>query len=411
METVDVASMKTPGCGEKDTKMNVDDILKDVVPEATAATATAIATATAATEIATSTTTTIALATAAQLSNTSVGAKIVDNSNQLLTSTMTVDQNQSVVSKPLAATVTAEATSSSSSNSSNYLEINEDKKKQAEVVPIRRKLIAGKNQSVVSKPLASTVTAEATNSSSSNSSNLKINEDEKKQTGVVPVRRKLIAGKTLLMRRPWKVNTSNGSVNRDSGAINQTPQMGNLPQQFSTSTNAAYPVECVNNNNHNNQYVHNYYMHQQQQAMAYQHGQQHYAAQIPGSGGIANYSNEIKQVTNNTSIKAISKVPAKAKCKSSPKIKLTTGSEKTPRAVEVFSGKPNEALEGGWPDGWKKKTMKRMGGKTAGSFDSYWISPKMNYRLRSMKEVTSFLAALKAYDGNEQEAKKNRKNF
>jgi len=163
----------------------------------------------------------------------------------------------------------------------------------------------------------------------------------------------------------------------------------------------AYPVECVHNNDYNKQVVHNYDRHQQQEAMLHQHDQQHYTAQIP----------ETKQVTHNTSTKARSKVPGKARCISSSKIKHTTVSEIPAKAVEVFSGKPSETLEGGWPDGWGKKTMKRMSGKTAGKFDCYWISPQMKYRLRSMNEVTSFLAALKAYDGNEQEAKKHRKNF
>ena len=97
----------------------------------------------------------------------------------------------------------------------------------------------------------------------------------------------------------------------------------------------------------------------------------------------------------------------KAKSKASPKNK----SEKQAKAIEVSCSKPNDSLEGGWPDGWQKKTMKRMSGRTAGTFDSYWISPQKNYRLRSMKEVRSFLAALKTYDGDEQLAKKNYKNF
>jgi hypothetical protein len=48
----------------------------------------------------------------------------------------------------------------------------------------------------------------------------------------VPVRRKLIAGKTLLMRRPWKLNMSNGAVNGAIGAINQDPvEYSNSQQQ------------------------------------------------------------------------------------------------------------------------------------------------------------------------------------
>mgnify|MGYP006141680291 CR=1 FL=1 len=39
------------------------------------------------------------------------------------------------------------------------------------------------------------------------------------------------------------------------------------------------------------------------------------------------------------------------------------------------------------------------------------ISPIQKYRFRSMKEVHSFLIALTVYDGNEQDAKTNMKNF
>jgi hypothetical protein len=169
----------------------------------------------------------------------------------------------------------------------------------------------------------------------------------------VPVRRKLIAGKTLLMRRPWKLNMSNGAVNGAIGAINQAPQVGKLPP----GTNAPYPVEYSNNNKYCNEYIHNYYMQQQQQAIAYQRGQQQYAQHttIPGAGGIVNSSKGTKHT------KITSKVPAKAKSKSSPKIKNP----------EIFSGEPVDALEGGWPHGWIKKTVKRMGGQSAGTCDSY----------------------------------------
>ena len=190
------------------------------------------------------------------------------------------------------------------------------------------------NQSEVSKPPTATISAVAA-------------------SDTVPVRRKLIAGKTLLMRRPWKVNMSDGALNCATSAINQAPQVGKLPP----GTNATYPVENSNNNKYCNAFIHNYYMQQQQQAIAYQHDQQQYAqhTMIPGAGGIVNSSKGTKHT------KITSNIPAKAKSKTSPKIKNP----------EIFCGEPDEALEGGWPHGWIKKTVKRMGGQSAGSCDSY----------------------------------------
>ncbi len=76
----------------------------------------------------------------------------------------------------------------------------------------------------------------------------------------------------------------------------------------------------------------------------------------------------------------------------------------TPRdnsAKEVWSGLPTEKLDGGWPDGWTKKTYERQSGKTAGSTDSYWYSPITQVRLRSMAEVKRFLNALAQCNGDE----------
>jgi len=171
-------------------------------------------------------------------------------------------------------------------------------------------------------------------------------------------KRKLIAGKTLLMRRPWKM---------------------------SKTINSPFPFEPSHDNSHYNQYAHNYYL------------QQQCAAEFK----LNNPTTKVVSMENKTT----------AKSKACPKNKDFAKSEKPLKAIEISSGKPNDSIEGGWPDGWVKKTMKRMGGKSAGTFDSYWISPQKKYRLRSMKEVRSFLAALKTYDGDEQLAKKNYKNF
>jgi hypothetical protein len=70
---------------------------------------------------------------------------------------------------------------------------------------------------------------------------------------------------------------------------------------------------------------------------------------------------------------------------------------------EVWSGPPDEFLEGGWPPGWFKRTFSRMSSAKAHT-DSYWYSPKEKYKLRSMKEVRRFMDALRVENGDEKEA-------
>jgi len=72
--------------------------------------------------------------------------------------------------------------------------------------------------------------------------------------------------------------------------------------------------------------------------------------------------------------------------------------------TEVWSGTPDDDLEGGWPDGWTKKQFERTGGRTAGSIDSYWYSPIKKKKFRSMKEVRRFQMALEKYEGDEEKA-------
>jgi Methyl-CpG binding domain len=75
-----------------------------------------------------------------------------------------------------------------------------------------------------------------------------------------------------------------------------------------------------------------------------------------------------------------------------------------PSAVEVYSGEPNEPLEGGWPPGWTKKIFERPSGATKGTHDRYWYTPITKRKLRSMIEVNRFLAALGESNGDEDEA-------
>lgn len=72
-------------------------------------------------------------------------------------------------------------------------------------------------------------------------------------------------------------------------------------------------------------------------------------------------------------------------------------------AKEIWSGQPDDKIEGGWPRGWTKKTFQRQSGKTAGTTDSYWYTPLLQKKLRSMIEVRRFMEALKKH-GSEEEA-------
>lgn len=92
----------------------------------------------------------------------------------------------------------------------------------------------------------------------------------------------------------------------------------------------------------------------------------------------------------------------------SPGAKAAPSEPGTPGAKRelLWEGTPPEEIEGGWPEGWLKKTFRRMGGSSAGTQDSYWVSPIKNYNLRSMREVKDFIAALEENGGDEMAAKK-----
>jgi len=54
--------------------------------------------------------------------------------------------------------------------------------------------------------------------------------------------------------------------------------------------------------------------------------------------------------------------------------------------------------------GWKRREFSRKFGKTSGRTDKYWYSPITQKKLRSIKEVQRFLAALETTQGDEEEA-------
>jgi hypothetical protein len=79
-------------------------------------------------------------------------------------------------------------------------------------------------------------------------------------------------------------------------------------------------------------------------------------------------------------------------------------SKKRGHPHEIFSGPPDEPIEGGWPAGWKKTVVQRQSGATKGGSDRYWYTPDLGHKLRSMLEVKRFMAALAAANGDEKEA-------
>jgi hypothetical protein len=102
-----------------------------------------------------------------------------------------------------------------------------------------------------------------------------------------------------------------------------------------------------------------------------------------------------KEATKKRKVPTKKAVPRKA-AKSTNKVAITA----------IFEGIPDEKLEGGWPNGWIKKTFRRQNGATKGGTDSYWYTPDKGIKLRSLKEVKRFMKALTMTNGEEEKAKK-----
>jgi Methyl-CpG binding domain len=86
---------------------------------------------------------------------------------------------------------------------------------------------------------------------------------------------------------------------------------------------------------------------------------------------------------------------------------VTTGGIPPPKPEEVYRGKPNEDIKGGWPRGWLKTEVQR---KSGGSRDRYWYSPG-GKKFRSMIEINNFFRALSKARGDEDAAWKIFKNI
>lgn len=73
----------------------------------------------------------------------------------------------------------------------------------------------------------------------------------------------------------------------------------------------------------------------------------------------------------------------------------TGAAKKYPPTTVVWSGLPDDELQGGWPPGWHKETQIRASGDSKGTLDSYWYTPPdakgKRKKLRSMVEVRKYL--------------------
>lgn len=73
----------------------------------------------------------------------------------------------------------------------------------------------------------------------------------------------------------------------------------------------------------------------------------------------------------------------------------------------VYEGEVLSFPEGFSSAGWTQKNFKRMSGESAGHIDRYWFTPSGN-RLRSFAEILRYIAALTAFNGDEDEAYRKR---
>ena len=72
----------------------------------------------------------------------------------------------------------------------------------------------------------------------------------------------------------------------------------------------------------------------------------------------------------------------------------------------MYCGPPTETIDGGWPEGWVKKTFERRGTvNTDGRKDNYWYTPKEQLKLRSILEVKRFMSSLEEAGGDEKKAR------
>lgn len=96
--------------------------------------------------------------------------------------------------------------------------------------------------------------------------------------------------------------------------------------------------------------------------------------------------------------------PVKNQTKSATK-KAPKSAQSTPSSLEVFCGVPTEKFEYSWA-GWTKRTFQRQNGVTKGTMDSYWYTPKMQYKLRSLAQVRRFHQCMQSNQNDEVKAYK-----
>jgi hypothetical protein len=97
--------------------------------------------------------------------------------------------------------------------------------------------------------------------------------------------------------------------------------------------------------------------------------------------------------------KALSKSDTNCGLKAGPNKKAKTS------AKEIWFGTPGpDEIPGGWPEGWTKRTFERQSGESKGHTDSYWYTPILKMKLRSIKEIKRFMGYLHDSSGDEAQA-------
>ena len=99
--------------------------------------------------------------------------------------------------------------------------------------------------------------------------------------------------------------------------------------------------------------------------------------------------------------KPAAKMKTSQKAASAKKKTASLASSAKEENVAIWTGPPDDVLEGGWPPGWIKK---KIGRKSGGRRDPYWFSPITQKKLRSLPEVKRFMDALQKSNGDEDEA-------
>lgn len=71
----------------------------------------------------------------------------------------------------------------------------------------------------------------------------------------------------------------------------------------------------------------------------------------------------------------------------------------------IHDGPPVDNITGGWPPGWRQRTVfRKTGGRKGPRKDNYFYTPIKGYELLGIKKAKLFISKLKEFDGDEDKA-------